>query len=251
MMKVVSFNIRYDYHAEEEINKWSQRKDELFNSVLTENPDLAGFQEVLPHLKNDFEKRLPGFVYGVPRDNGIDEGELNLIYVNESVFEVLEHDTFWLTNTPNIPSKHPSSGCLRIATWAKVKHRDTKETFYFVNTHLDNASEEARLEQVSVLNSFLKDKSFILVGDFNATDKDLEIQTMQKNAMDVAHQLNSAKGTFNGFDLDLKEEDMDRIDYIFTSNDFDAKEYKTHNTKRENGLYISDHFMISASLNIK
>ena len=243
MIKVGSFNIRYDNPDEDKENSWHFRKDELLKSIKDEHLDLCGLQEVLPHLKNDFKDY---YFYGVCRDDGKSEGEMNPILVNLEKYDVLENDTFWLSDTPNIPSKFNESACTRIASWVYVQSKISNEAFYFINTHLDHESETAREKQMAVLKTFLKDKKYILVGDFNATDKDAVIVSTQKTSQDVAYVLDKKAGTFNDFDLNLQK--MDRIDFIFASHHFVPLDYKTHTKRRENGFYLSDHFMISATL---
>ena len=48
-MKLVTFNIRYDCGTDG-INNFSCRKPFILETIAREQPDVIGFQEVLPHV---------------------------------------------------------------------------------------------------------------------------------------------------------------------------------------------------------
>lgn len=250
MIKVGSFNIRYDNPEEDKEDAWSLRKRSVLKEVAAQNFDVCGLQEVLPHVLEDFKTLESFYLYGVCRDDGKTEGEMNPILVNTQTFDVLDEGTFWLSDTPNIPSRYETSACTRIASWVKLQHKEHKKTFVFVNTHLDHESKLAREKQIEVIKSFLKEKSFILTGDFNTTKHEQVVSQLDDIAIDVGKDQNKAVGTFNDFDLNLKLQDMERIDYIFISKEMRAKSYTTHTETKEDGRYLSDHFMISADISL-
>lgn len=248
MIKVGSFNIRYDNPEEDKKDAWSLRKSSVLKEVSQENFDICGLQEVLPHVLEEFKALKYFYLYGVCRDDGKTEGEMNPILINTKIFDILDEGTFWLSDTPSIPSRYETSACTRIASWVKLKHKESDKEFVFVNTHLDHESKLAREKQIEVIKSFLKEKSFILTGDFNTTKHEQVVKRLEELAIDVGKDQNKAVGTFNDFDLDLKIQDMERIDYIFISKEMSAKSYTTHTETKEDGRYLSDHFMISAEI---
>ena len=57
-------------------------------------------------MLEDLKSYLPGYKYiGVGRDNGADEGEHAAIFYDTDKFDMLDHGDFWLSETPDCPSK--------------------------------------------------------------------------------------------------------------------------------------------------
>jgi endonuclease/exonuclease/phosphatase family metal-dependent hydrolase len=57
----------------------------------------------------------------------------------------LEHGDFWLSQTPDKPSKGwDATCCNRICSWGKFKEVKSGKTFYFFSVHFDHQGVEAR-----------------------------------------------------------------------------------------------------------
>ncbi|KAI0059939.1 mannose-6-phosphatase [Artomyces pyxidatus] len=126
---------------------WSTRRIKVAQRLLSENIVLAGFQEALVRQVTDLAELLGsdfGWV-GVGRDDGVAAGEFSPIFYKKSVFELLSNDTFWLSNTPFVAgSKFPGAGSVRIATATHFRVKATGKTFAYINTHLDDQSDDQR-----------------------------------------------------------------------------------------------------------
>ncbi|KAI0049525.1 mannose-6-phosphatase [Auriscalpium vulgare] len=126
---------------------WSTRRIKVAERLLGEKIALAGFQEALVRQVNDLSQLLgTGFGWvGVGRDDGVVAGEFSPVFYDKSVFELLSNDTFWLSDTPFVAgSKFPGAGSVRIATATHLRIRATGKTFAYINTHLDDQSDDQR-----------------------------------------------------------------------------------------------------------
>ena len=104
-MKVMTYNIRYsagDRNSAD--NNWEARRDDLANLVESANPDVAGFQEVLPDQRKWLEARFPGYAFvGEGRNADRVNGEASPIAFRKDRFEPVKSGTFWLSETPDEP----------------------------------------------------------------------------------------------------------------------------------------------------
>ena len=84
--------------------------------------------------------------FGVGRDNGQSLGETAVIFYRKDKFELLEQNTFWLSETPEVPgSRSWETSDTRIATWGKFEVKATGKIIYVFNTHFDHISSLARV----------------------------------------------------------------------------------------------------------
>ena len=96
-----TFNIRYDNPADQS-NNWQFRKDTVTRFIQAQDMDIVGMQEVLHNQLEDLLQRLPGYKsIGVGRDDGKTKGEYAPILYKEDRFEVLDSNTFWLSQYPD------------------------------------------------------------------------------------------------------------------------------------------------------
>ena len=59
-MKIATFNIRCDY-GQDGPNNFSCRQPLILRRLAAEQPDIIGFQEVLPHVQRWLRTALPGY----------------------------------------------------------------------------------------------------------------------------------------------------------------------------------------------
>src|SRR3546814_7474041 len=98
-------------------------------------------QEVLQHQKQAVEADLPAYQFvGVARDDGKAKGEYSMLGFRRDRFALVGSGTFWLSPTPDVPSKGWDAALPRIATWARLRDRTAERDLLVVNTHLDRKS---------------------------------------------------------------------------------------------------------------
>ncbi|PCH36768.1 DNase I-like protein [Wolfiporia cocos MD-104 SS10] len=180
-MRIASWNLRYDSQPDHiSVNQsldalpsallrprflgksgeqpWSTRRIKVAQQLLSERPTIIGFQEALVRQVNDLAELLGDewAWLGVGRDDGKEAGEFCPIFYKKTELTLLEHESFWLSDDPFTPSKHPAAGSYRVCEVARFAYTPesapgSAHTFTLINTHLDDRSEAARQLGASLL----------------------------------------------------------------------------------------------------
>ncbi len=245
-MRIMSYNILC-YGNDE--HKREDRISLVMEMIERVSPDSFGVQEATPDWMKDLRKMLPDYdSVGVGRDDGDDKGEYSAVFFKKDLYELVESDTFWLSETPDTPSKGWDGACTRICTYAVLKNKKTGEKFVHVNTHLDHIGPVARTKGVDLVLD--KAESFglpvVVTGDFNLNEGcDLYNHLVSKSIKDSKYLAKSTENkiTFNGFDNCPAE----IIDYVLVSPHFEVETYKVMDDKID-GKYPSDHYPVYADL---
>lgn len=253
-IRLMSYNIRTTSGIATSVaDDWNLRKAPLVAHINKYSPDVIGMQEVMQVQLNYLAQNLPDYDYvslGRDPDNS---GESNPIFYKADRFTLIESDTFWLSTTPEKCSKYDGAGCRRICTYVILYDKETESTAFYVNTHLDHVSEEARVFGASVIVDFLEkcNYPFVLTGDFNTTAAGTayaEILTIADSAEEVATSTMRGGRTYHGY-IDSETEAGTPIDFIFLSVEFDADQFAILQEK-QNGVYTSDHYAVIADIKI-
>jgi len=257
----MSFNIRYD-EPRDGVNAWPNRKTKVADVIRFHKADIVGVQEALLSQLRDLEKLLPDFAWcGVGRTDGKEAGEYSAILYNKSRFQLLETNTFWLSETPDRPgSMGWDAAYPRVVTWAKFKDRVSKKTFIHFNTHFDHRGEKAQKESAALILKKVGEIAgrfpFVLTGDLNVTE-DSEAYKTLKNGNSTTRLADakyaSAHGHFGGDSTfnEFKELQPGRkIDYIFVREGMLVTEHGAL-SDRWNGLWASDHIPVIAEIVIR
>lgn len=258
-MKVVTFNIRYD-NPEDSSNMWQSRASQVCNFIKTEKPDIIGMQEVLWNQYQQLDSALTDYSsVGVGRNDGARDGEMNPVFFRKSRYDMVRNLTFWLSDFPDVPGSVGWGSALpRIVTWMEFVEKKNHKHFFFFNTHFAHDSESARLMSSRVLlkevSSISEDFPFIVSGDFNMpptstgysilTGPDESVPLLKDSYVITEKRPVGPVPTFNGFSSKGKG---DRMDFIFVRNGMRVLEYKTV-VKKEQGVYISDHWPVVATV---
>ena len=247
VVKLMTYNIRLDT-KEDVINQWNYRKKGLIALIKKLNPDILGIQEGLPNQISYLSKQLDGYsLIGEGRE-GENNGEYCAIYYKNKKFKLEKGETFWLSETPEIPSIGWDAALKRIATVGVFKALNSNRKLVVYNSHFDHIGKIAREKSVDVIlnhiegNEYFKNE-LVFMGDLNSTPNELSIKLMKEVFDDSFEKFAIKKpyGTYNGFDS--KSDLSKRIDYIFTKN-MSISKYERISEKLPNGLWPSDHFPI-------
>ncbi|MDC9723843.1 MAG: endonuclease/exonuclease/phosphatase family protein [Urechidicola sp.] len=250
-LSLMTYNIRYDNRSDGE-NAWSNRKDELIGLIKFYNPSIFGTQEGLPHQVAYINNAMPNFDFVGEGRDGSGKGEYSAIFYKKNRFEVIEADTFWLSLTPDKPSKNWDALLPRICTYALFKEKETGIFFWVFNTHFDHIGQQSRLESVDVILkkiNFLNTKNYpvFFMGDLNSEPSNEVISKLNSQLIDTFDVTVSTPfgpaGTFNGFEFHKPV--TKKIDYVFISNSSQIG-VNSHATlsNSKNLKYPSDHFPI-------
>lgn len=247
---IATYNIRYDGHTDL-ANDWVERKVPIAQFVLNNQIKIIGFQEVLNNQLLDLQALLPNYKYvGVGRDDGKTQGEYTPIFYDSTKFIAVQSGTFWLSPTPQIPSKGWDAALNRICTYALLQNKLNEELTWVFNTHFDHVGMEARLHSTELIMdqiaTFLQmqDAPVLLIGDFNLEPETRGIELIKASYRDLTCMRNSemcTAPTFNGFTSTTTDDK--RIDYIFGSDRIIS--LKTEVDQAAFGRsYPSDHFPV-------
>ena len=277
-IRVLSYNVRYanrgDHH-----DAWHDRRDAVGRLVRFHRPDIAAFQEPLPEQRDDLRERLPAYEF-VGRGRGADgEGEGCPIGVRSERWEVVDGDTFWLSETPDEPSTGWDASHPRIATWARVRARDGDAALRVVNTHFDHVSARARRESARLLRERLPETAtadatgggrdratpLVLVGDLNCAPGS------EPHRILVGDESGAGDNAPSGDALALRDAaaaaelrhgpetsltdfarliDGRRIDHALVSPELSVEAFATLADRDDRGRYPSDHLPILARLSV-
>jgi len=101
---IATYNIRYA-NPNDEGNLWKDRAPHLINLIRFHEMDIIGTQEGLYQQLEEIKEDLNFPYIGVGRDTGKNEGEFSAVFYNPDKFTLLDQDSFWLSPTPEKPSK--------------------------------------------------------------------------------------------------------------------------------------------------
>jgi len=260
-LRVMTFNIRFDNPADGE-NAWSNRDEFVASTIRLHQADIIGVQEALRHQIEDLTDLLPGLSWVGTGRNTDGGGEYSAILYNTERVEAVEHDTFWLSETPDVPGSQSWDAMLpRIATWAHFRDKRTEKEFVVVNTHFDHRGEIARIESAKQImnrvSGIANGLPVVVMGDLNTTDSDEPYSVLSQNSLPDGRQLldgfyhsmhghHGPPSTWTGFTNIVPDR---RIDYIFVSDDITVQQHAALADQSE-GRFPSDHLPVMAEIEL-
>ncbi|CAI5756779.1 unnamed protein product [Candida verbasci] len=247
--RVYSNNIRYASNPDKRLPgelPWDERKEGAIKAIqdeISSYPILIGIQEALNNQLLDIINGLNQVsnnwrFYGVGRDDGETAGEYSAIIYNSNDWNLLNGTYKWLSQTPDVPSKYPGAATKRIVTIATFEHVQSGVKVNFLNTHLDQKSQEAREFSTELISSYIEsipnDYPTFLSGDFNSKSTDVAYKTIAELLKDSATvsyaTYNDNLHTYSGF----SGPQGDNIDFIWSPN----------NTNSVGGVTAYSHIII-------
>lgn len=251
----LTYNIRYDNPGDGP-DAWPERRDHLAAQLRFYNPDVFGIQEGLHRQVEYLSQQFPDFQrVGGGRDDGKEAGEYSALYFRKARFGLLESGMFWLSETPDRPSKGWDAALPRICTYAHLYDSLAAKRLWVFNTHFDHIGEVARLRSAELIVKKIKElnegnEPTILLGDFNSPPDQAPAQFLSRALTDTRSVSQEPSfgpsGTFNSFKFN--EPVTLLIDYIFIGgNDFRVKKHAVLSDSR-NCHYPSDHLPVLARM---
>jgi endonuclease/exonuclease/phosphatase family metal-dependent hydrolase len=257
-LRVMTYNIRLDIESDG-VNRWANRRDEFIGQIALMRPAILGLQEVVAGQKADLERALPGYAFlGVARDDGRSASEFSNVAFDRNVFDMTSSGTFWLSQTPDVPSKGWDAAYRRIATWAHLVRKSDGKRFLALNTHLDNEGKVARLEGAREIVRWLArnraaGESVIVTGDMNSEPGSPPVQELTSDSLKLRDARAITKsppvgpeGTFNNWVTVPAK--APRIDYVLVDPRLAVERYGVLAWHGDGGRVASDHFPVVADL---
>ncbi|MFY9116140.1 MAG: endonuclease/exonuclease/phosphatase family protein [Bacteroidales bacterium] len=244
-IKVMSYNIRLSL-VDDGDNHWNLRKEASVRMIKDLQPQVIGLQEPVNEQIVFLLDSLTQYGrVGVARDDGDTLGEFSAIFYLKDVYDILEGGTFWLSETPDIPSFGWDAACKRVVTWGLLQNKKSGKAFYVFNTHFDHIGKTARLESARLLADRIQEICndtwpVFLTGDFNASIDDPLFEPIKgllhdaRKEVPLSDSLTTyhAWGTYDGLPID-------HIFYRGTK----AVSFRTV-TESYGAPYVSDHYPI-------
>lgn len=253
-LNVMSFNLRYLNDSDPSPHTWEERRSTVRQVIRMEQADIIGTQEAVYQQVKDLASDLPNYAWiGQGREGG-SKGEFMSIFYHKNRFTPLEYNHYWLSDTPDIVGSTSWGNTIpRMVTWVKFLDHQSNKAFYFINTHFDHMSEEARENSARLISEKVKeldsDLPVILTGDFNAGPESIPHDILQQQGKFVdtfiaaEKRINEELGTFNGYDNPSGGGADNRIDWILSRGEITTEYHKIINF-RKNGQYPSDHYPV-------
>ena len=285
VIKVGTFNVRTaDLEARDPV-PWKTRAPRVVRAIQGHDFDILGLQEVTAVQLDDLSSALRrDYAYiGACRDDGVRAGEAAPVFFLKKRLELLDSGNFWLAEQPDLPGVRGwDAAFARICTWGTFKDRACGRVFAFFNTHLDHRGAVARRKGMELILSrlqpFLNEGlPGILTGDFNAVEGEEPYDVATARLRDaVRASATPPKGPWRSaqgwrWRSDRDEVTCDaaqtvprdgrgrrafhdriggsRIDHIFVSPQIGVRSVTTH-TDADGRTYVSDHFPVSAVLEL-
>ncbi|KAK4249800.1 Endonuclease/exonuclease/phosphatase [Corynascus novoguineensis] len=275
-VRLITLNIRYaTEHPGPGEEPWSVRCQRLCAQlrfvVSGHDSPFVCLQEVLHSQLTDIQTRL-GTSWehiGRGREDGNEAGEYSPIFFRADHWECERNRTYWLSPTPEVPSKGWDAALERVVTMGCFRHRRTSAVVVIMSTHLDHRGEVAREESARLLLRLARAWSaecslkashpVLLGGDFNSTPTGRAYRAMTEpgsgmkdvsNLVPEEAKYGNQEMTFTSFgDTD---EQPKRIDFLFVSNaeSLCFKTFAILPNKFDDGIYLSDHRPVISDIEI-
>lgn len=251
-VNVITYNVRYN-NPGDGVNAWPNRKDNVKALVKFHDADILCVQEALADQFDDLLENSNFDFVGVGRDDGKRKGEFSAVFFDKTRFTKKDGGTFWLSETPNVPSKGWDAALPRVCSWVKLYDKINKKEFIVFNTHYDHVGVKARIESAKLIKQKIQEIApklpVVYTGDLNVTPETEAISTI-KSFLQDAKEITveppyGPNGTFNAFDFN--SELKNRIDYIFVNKGFKVQKFAVLSDSKDK-RYPSDHLPVFVRL---
>ena len=256
------------------VNNWQVRAPRLIRSIMENQFDICGFQEVMgpeqvsiPQMVKEAGGNYDFYFFNPYSPDGIGPKDISNkgsgIMWRKDRFEAGEPHYFWVSDPPEVmqsnDTKFKRGGFCLI-----LKDLQNQGARYFVMVTHAALNKEQRVQNAHVYLDMERKwnpeglPSFFL-GDFNAREKDGSSALYRTWWTDSylyfdaePSRRSGPSTTFNGWDLDKDSLDPERrIDYIyFRGKGVKPLRYVCNDTLYD-GLYASDHFPIYVDFQVK
>lgn len=253
-MRIMSFNIRCTNVGKD---SWEDRIGIVSQTMLESEADSIGVQEATPEWMATLKETVgEKYAYvGVGRDDGDNEGEYSAVFYLKDKYEVVDSDTFWLSETPDKPSFGWDAACRRVCTWVQLKDKETGKQYVHMNTHFDHVGISARKNSVEMIIDKAKtftDIPVVFTADMNvvqgSTNYNQFVDSGYFRDTKFAAPDSMNYCTYHDTKPDMHKDDV--IDYVMINDGFDALTYRVV-TEGVDGRFVSDHYPIYADIVMK
>ncbi len=264
-VNIMSFNVRVPVDAYP--HDWASRRSRVAAVVNTYQPDVVGFQEMVPYQRDDVRGDTGYEMYGIGRDCGGGEG--TFIGYKSDLWTIDESNSgnFWFSSSPDDCNSGAEwdGSYKRMSSYVRLVHKTSGEAFYLFNGHWTYIRDWRQENHAELLADKVAARGtsdpWLSTGDFNTTDENNAYKylvnqwtkdgkstpvTFEDTYRTVHNGIPNNSGTFSGFGTGPNN--GHRIDFIFAEeNSFTVNDaYIIYDSF--DGYGPSDHFPIMAEV---
>jgi endonuclease/exonuclease/phosphatase family metal-dependent hydrolase len=249
---MVSANVRCLNAADLGKKSWFYRAGLLMEDIASQTPGIIGFQEVTSRQYRYLAKALKDYDSVIAYRDDSSHSESCPIFYNTKLYALLDHGSFWLSNTPEVMSKDWGAALYRICSFVILQERSSGKEFVVLNTHLDHISDEARIKGIGVVLDKIAQFGglpAVIMGDFNAVEGSETYKSVTQDFLDARYEAAETRDSYtyqNWGNL----ESAKRLDYFMISKEgITALRYDVIPAQHD-GVYASDHCPIVLELKL-
>ncbi len=254
-IKMGSYNVWMTQLGKDDYT-WDQRRPRLVQSIIDNDFDIFGAQEVSSVVQNELPALIeqaggPKYTWHVfcpyNEDGSAGDKAQAIIYKTDK-YEVLESHHFWFSETPEVMSSGWDEMRFKRGGFCVIfKDKKTGVKFFVMHAHMP-LGQKANLNASKILIE--KSKQYnpdnlpeFFIGDLNTRPDTPSSDLMRTHWTDSYLTCSKAEpgiGTFNGA---ITQRDMRvarRIDYIYYKGNIQIKDYEVVQNKYD-GFWPSDH----------
>ena len=251
-IKMMSYNLRCISPSDWGNKGWFYRADLIIDDIAEEKPGIIGFQESTKWHYSYLVDSLKGYDSVITYRDDAFNSEGCPIFYNTELYTLVDKGSFWLSETPDNPSKSWGAQYNRVCSYVILTDKATNKDFVVFNTHLSHVSDEARINGIQVVLQKISEicsLPAVIMGDFNAQEGSVTYNSVTENFIDAKYATENTTDahTYNGWN---NPEKFKRIDYFMISKKgIKVNSYNVLPGMR-NGDYTSDHCPIIIETNL-
>jgi endonuclease/exonuclease/phosphatase family metal-dependent hydrolase len=211
-------------------------------------------------MHNYLETNLPAYEAFSISDDGSLKGGPNTIFYRKDRFTAYNKGIFWLSETPDVPSKGWDALYLRIALWIELEDKISGLRFLYVNTHVATwgktiAQQNSIILLMNKIHELRGNMPVILTGDLNmppSNDYIKYITDVVNNPYPLVHtktvadRITGFEGSFHDYhDTDPGPDQL--IDYVIVDENAKVLLHQVIPPKLD-GIFLSDHAPVTAKI---
>ena len=252
-IKMMSYNLRCISPTDWGKKGWFYRADLIIDVIADEKPGIIGFQEATKWHYSYLVDSLKGYDSVITYRDDAFNSEGCPIFYNTELYSLVDKGSFWLSETPDVPSKSWGAQYNRVCSYVILTEKATKQDFVVFNTHLSHVSDEARINGIQVvLDKISQFGSLpsVIMGDFNAEEGSVTYNSVTENFLDAKYETENSSElhTYNGWN---NPEKFKRIDYFMISKmGIKVNSYNVLSGMR-NGYCTSDHSPLTIEVELE
>lgn len=252
-LTVMTYNVKISGDGLRAVEK---RAPYIIETVKEKAPDSVGFQETDKTWVETLAAGLSEYAHVEKyREDGVEKGEASAIFYLKDKYDLVESGHFWLSETPDAPSKGWDAACERICTYAILKDKKTGFVYAHFNVHFDHVGAEAPTKSVELVSAKIAeiapDIPVVFTGDFNLSEGSENYNNLLACGLQDTKYLAKKydnHSTYHGYHVVIPS--TKPIDYIFVNGYVKSVESSKIDSGFVDHILASDHFPITVKLTL-